>query len=367
VRATDISLLYKQDWEETKERFLAWWAHEAFGRCAISVTAPKDGAPPAVEPECPPTPEERWTDLDYISALVEDHLSRTFFGGEAFPTWQPGYPGNKRLAVFLGCPLELDFDTGWLDPILTGDDIAYESLDLDDAEPHLQFTVRTLERAAREAKGKSIPSIGAFGGSGDTLAALRGNERLLYDLMDRPEQVRAADQHLMAIWCRLYDRFYEIITDAAEGSTCWFPLWSPGKFYAAQNDFSYMVSPKTFRDIFVPTVEQQTNFLDHTVYHVDGKGAFAHVDALCELPRLQALQILPGAGQPGPLHFMPMLKKVQAAGKNLHIDLRPDEVETALSELSARGLFIATSCDTEADARALLKNAEKWSKDRKLS
>ena len=357
-----MQLLYKEDWEETKARYLAWWAHEALDRCAIAVTAPKDNAPDVPEPTRPPTPDERWTDLDYISALNERRHTSTFHGGEAFPTWQGGYPGNKRLAVFLGCPITLDFDTGWLDPILNGEEIEYESLRLDEAEPHLAFTLRLLERAAHESKGKCIPSIGAFGGCGDTLAALRGNERLLYDLMERPEQVRAADQHLMDIWCRVYQRFYEVITDAAEGSTCWFSLWSPGKFYAGQNDFSYMIAPKTFRDVFVPTLERQTNFLDHTVYHVDGKGAFAHVDALCELPRLQALQILPGAGQPSPLHFIPVLKKVQAAGKNLHIDLRPDEVEPALAELSARGLFIATSCETEAEARALLKNAEKWSR-----
>ena len=80
--------------------------------------------------------------------------------------------------------------------------------------------------------------------------------------------------------------FREIAGEAAEGSTCWFGLWSPGKFYAASNDFSYNISPKAFRDIFLPTIERQTNFLDHTVYHVDGVNAFVHVDALCELPRL---------------------------------------------------------------------------------
>lgn len=35
-----MELLFKPDWEQTKERFSAWWAHEDFGRCAIAVTAP---------------------------------------------------------------------------------------------------------------------------------------------------------------------------------------------------------------------------------------------------------------------------------------------------------------------------------------
>ena len=357
-----MGLRYKDDWDEAKERYLAWWAHENVGRCGLSVTAPRKDAPDIPEPPRPPTPEERWTDLDYISALGEYRNAHTFFGGEAFPVWSYGYPGDKGLAVFLGCPLTLDFNTGWLDPILTAEEIEWQSLELDDENPRWQFTLKWLRRGAEESPGKSIPAVGAFGGSGDTLAALRGSDRLLYDVADRPDQVRAADQHLMKLWCKVYDTFHDITKDAAQGSTCWFGLWSPGKFYAAQNDFSYMISPKMFRDIFLPSIEMQTNFLDHAVYHVDGIGAFAHVDALLELPRLRALQILPGAGKPSPLHYMDVLRKVQAAGRNLHISIPPDEVEDALSELPARGLFIGTSCETEDEARALLKNAERWSR-----
>ena len=110
-------------------------------------------------------------------------------------------------------------------------------------------------------------------------------------------------------------------------------------------------------------MERQTRFLDHCVYHVDGLGNFAHLDALLELPRLQAIQILPGAGKPSPLYYMDVLKKVQAGGKNLHISIGSGEVKTALKELSARGLFIQTRCETEDEARALLKNVERWSRD----
>lgn len=86
-------------------------------------------------------------------------------------------------------------------------------------------------------------------------------------------------------------------------------------------------------DVFIPTIEMQTNFLDHSVYHVDGIGAFAHTPALCELPRLQAIQILQGAGKPSPLHYMDTLKYVQSKGKNLHITINAGEVENALENL----------------------------------
>lgn len=170
----------------------------------------------------------------------------------------------------------------------------------------------------------------------------------------------------MKLWIDVYEKFYGIISGTAGGSTCWFPIWAPQRFYAASNDFSYMISPKMFREIFLPALKMQTNYLQYSVYHVDGIGAFAHVDSLCELSGLQAIQILPGAGKPSPLYYMDVLKKVQRAGKNLHISIPCNEVETALDHLSSKGLYINTQCETEEEAKDLLKKAEKWSKVRKI-
>jgi len=359
-----MSLLYKPDWEEAKQRYLAWWAGEAIGRCGLAVTAPKDGAPDEPPPSLPTEVAARWTDLDYICLRNHYEHSHTFYGGEAFPIWSGGYPGHTCLPVFMGCPVELGPDTGWVEPIWTEPEPPDpEAQNIDKGGRWWRFAIELLRTAAGESAGKSIPSTGAFGGSGDTLSWLRGNMRLLYDLCDRPDWVCRADIYLMELWCEVYDTFHGIVREAAQGSAGWFPLWSPGKFYAAQNDFSYMISTRMFRDIFLPTIQKQTEFLDHSVYHVDGVCAFVHVDTLCELPRLQALQILPGAGKPSPLHYMDVLKRVQARGKNLHISITPQEVRVALEELSARGLFISTNCNSEGEARQLLKDAERWSHD----
>ena len=61
---------------------------------------------------------------------------------------------------------------------------------------------------------------------------------------------------------------------------------------------------------------------------------------------------------------MDTLKKVQTAGKNLHISIVAAEVEEALAHLSARRLFIDTWTRTEDEARNLLRMAERWSVDR---
>ncbi len=358
-----MPLLYKPDWDEAQQHLLAWWGGEAFGRCALGVTAPRAGGPAGPPPQPPADPVQRWTDLGYLSAAKEYQHASTFYGGEAFPVWDGGTNVQSTVAAFLGCPIRLGAETNWLDPILTTDDWDVTTLRLDPQNPWWQFHLALLRRGLRECAGRSIPSLGTFMGVGDVLAALRGSEHLLVDVALQPERVCAAEQYLMDCWIQVYGACHDILREAAGGSTCWFNLWSPGRFYAVMNDFSYMISPRSFREIFLPAIERQTQYLDHAIYHVDGVGAFAHVPALLELPRLQAFQILPGDGKPSPLHYLPVLRQVQAAGRNLHIAIPPDEVQTALELLSAKGLYIRTQCETEEQARALLESAEKWSHD----
>ncbi len=362
-----MGLLYKPDWEETKQRYEAWWAHQYFGRCALAVTAPKAGVPPADPPALPEKVEDRWLDFDYLHRANEYRLSRTYFGGEALPRWVAGYPGWDFIPAFLGAHVTLDEATGWVEPLYASgslEDLDHESLKISEDSRWWRKAQEMVAFAAEESRGKSLAGTQAIGGCGDTLAGLRSTNQLLLDVIDCPERVREIELYLMRMWIEVYSVMYDLIKEVSQGSTSWFALWSPGKFYAAQNDFAYMISPAMYREIFLPAIEMQTEFLDHCVYHVDGIGNFAHVDALLELPNLQALQILPGAGKPSPLHYMDLLKKVQAAGKNLHISIPAHEVESALESLSARGLFIQTHVDSEDEARALLANAEKWSVDR---
>ena len=360
-------LLYKEDWDITKEHYTAWWNHDYFGRCAMAVYAQRTNAPDDPPPPKPEKVEDRWLDLDYVTASNAQGFGRIFYGAEGLPIWHPGHPGCDSHPTYLGCEVTLDEETGWIYPFIDCEsltDFDYHQLKVDKEGKWWKFGQECRHRSVKESRGKCIPSNLAIGGCGDTLAALRGTERLLYDVMECPEYVRDFDQYLMKQWIEIYETSYQITHEGAEGAAGWFPIWAPGRYYAAQNDFAYMISPKMYDEIFLPSIEMQTDYLDYCIYHVDGVGNFNHVKSLLELPKLQAFQISPGEGMPSPLHYLDLLKEIQARGKNIFITLPPSEVQTALELLSARGLFIETSCATEEEARALIRQAEKWSVDR---
>jgi hypothetical protein len=365
-----MELLYKPDWEVTKKRLVAWWAHEDIGRCALAVTAEKKDAPHIAPPPLPGKVGDRWIDFDYQRALQEYNMQRTFYGGEAIPVWNPG-DNWIHMAGFLGCPIELRDDTGWPGTILEKGDLTgfdYRKITIDPDKQWWKFSVKMHHQAVEAARGKSIPGIQALGGCADTLAQLRGTQQLLLDVMDCPGYVRDFDQYLMKQWNEVYEKFYQITREGAEGSTTWpsTNVWAPGRFYFPMCDFSYMISTKMYTDLFLPSIEMQVNYLDYSLYHLDGVRAFAHIDVILALSKLNGVQVVPGDGKPNALHYMDLLKKIQRAGKNLWISLPPEDVETALENLSAKGLFINTSCETEEEARNLIIKAEKLSKIRTL-
>ena len=244
----------KMDWEETRQRYTAWWRGERLERCLLWVTAPREGLGPEPEPARPASPEERWTDLAYLSALNDYEQRRTFYGAEAFPTWCPGYPGHVSLPTFYGCPLRLDWDTGWTDPILTEGPLDPARIVLKRSGRWWDFQFALLKHARRAAAGKSIPSICAIYGVGDTLAALRGGQALLFDLADQPEVVRDIELALVDDWVEILTLQTDLLKDGGYWYATWFPLWAPGRFYPTQCDASYGISPATFRDVYVPAL-----------------------------------------------------------------------------------------------------------------
>ena len=80
--------------------------------------------------------------------------------------------------------------------------------------------------------------------------------------------------------------------------------------------------------------------LDTCIFHLDGPGAIRHLDTLLEIDELDAIQWVPGHGNPPAKAWLAMLKKVQCAGKSLWISTPPEDVHAILEELRPEGLMI---------------------------
>ena len=361
---------YRPDIEEVLDRYRMWWNREDIGRCAISITASKPLSPDDPPPKIPDKAQDRWLDFDYVKEVCDHRLRNHAYLAEALPIWYgSGYPGWDCLLPFIGCEIKLTDATAWITPKIAGgsledydpDDIVFDIKNSDNEWWLLSQKYHSLTNEC--AAGKSLPSMPPMGSCGDMLAQYRSAYALLFDVIDSPEMIRKFEKRFMDLVIEQTEHFYNIHKDLCFGGCATFlEMWAPGKFHIASNDFSYMISEKMYEDIYLDQLIRQLDDLDYSIYHVDGPGCFRIVDLLCSLSNLPCLQILPGGGNPSPVHYMDILKKVQAAGKNLHISIPPEDVKIALDNLSTKGLYIQTSCDSVEEGEELLAYVEKNSK-----
>jgi len=350
--------LYKKDPAVARRRVEAWWEHAVIDRVVIQVRAVC-----GYEPETPPASDlaRYYTDPELVIPRAERRLAHTYQGGEAFPFVVP-YGPVAALAGFYGCPLEFSSNgTVWSESI-ADDPSGLPDLGFDATNPWWQTARRLIEAFVERADGYSV-GVPDLNGPTETLARLRGTEAFAVDFIDQPAYIRPAIEEITDTWFRYYQEC-NAPTERTGGHFHWMGLWSDVTSIDLQSDFSCMISPAMFNEHFLPSIERQTRLVDRTMYHLDGPGAIKHLDALLELPELDGIQWVPGTGHEEIGQWIPLLKRIQAAGKLVLAYCTPAELETVLRELEPEGLMLATGCEDEEEGERLLDSARKWTAEK---
>ena len=355
-------MLYKNDWSNAKKRYEAFWRGEIINRVAIRVISPIKGKTWRDVQELPRIMNYR-AGSNSVVAEYEEYFSSIYWGGEALPCYRANF-GPMIMSVFLGCPLHFSADrsTSWQKPIIDSWGKAPSLITLNSENKWWQLAREFTQAGVERGKGRFFVIQDLSGGLGDFTVNIRGVENLCLDLTAFPEKIREVQVELLQLWFQYYGELRRIIQKEMEGSISWMQIWSPGKTEGLSCDFSALISSKMFEKFFIPEIEAQARWLDNCMYHLDGPDAIRHLDRLLEIPEINGIQWVPGDGSPkSPLHWLPMLKKIQKKGKLLYlVYIDKKDIEPVLSELSAKGLLISTRCDSEEEAKLILQKAEIW-------
>jgi hypothetical protein len=349
-------MLYKQDWEEAQQRIMAWWQGEVIDRPCLQITAPRVEAWDA-ESKTLPEPaslDERWTNVDYVLRSAADHIRRTFWGGEAFPLFHPNL-GPDAFAAFFGGELRfVDPWTSWVPPMIADWETAPDLVIRED-NPWWQLQFQLVRKSMAQGEGKWITGIPDTHSGADALAALRGRNQLCLDLYDQPERVKEAMDRMVEAVLQVYEVYYDLVDPEANGSTSgWLAAWWPGRAHVVQSDYIALVSSKMVEEFFLDSIIAEAKWMDRAIFHLDGPDAVRHLDLLLGIPEIQAIQWVPGAGALPMTRWIPLLKRIQAAGRSLHLWVWAHEVLILLEELKPEGLMLSTNVGSEAEARDLL-------------
>ncbi len=310
-------LRYREDMDDVRERLTTWWNGGDIGRPVLHITAPRAEPIERIEPL--PEPEEwmgRYStkSFEYRVNLFQRQCVNTHYLAEAVPFVAPDLAPNC-LALYLGCQGVEMPNTTWCEPCIDDPDAA--RFDYDRGNFYWDFTLRLGREQVEWGQGRFLVQFPDLIEGLDTLAAMRGTDRLLVDLIERPEWVQACLRQITDRYFHYYDILYDLFRDDVGGSHFW--AWAPGRMVKLQCDFSAMISPEMFGEFMAPVLAEMTERVSYSMYHWDGPGAIPHHDHLLSVPNLTMLQWTPGSGIE-PLtdrRWWPLYHKTVEAGKKV--------------------------------------------------
>ena len=349
---------YKNDWYMAKKRLEAFWKRDIIDRCCISVKVFENFDDPFIR-LVPGTDEERiqhWTNPEQVIRRNRTWMEHTYYGGESFPAIFVDLGAGGHAGFFKG---EKHYfgDSVWFFPSLEDPN----DLEFDENSFMYKKTLELAKAYAEDSKGDYMVSMPDTSGNIDALSHLMGPEELLPAMIEDPDAVQGALKKIQTVYERIHREVFDIVRDVNEGGSCidWLSTWAPGFHAQMQSDASVMISNPMFKEFIMPELTAQCEFLEYPLYHFDGIEQIRHLDDLLSIPNLRAIQWTQVEGQPPCTEFFPELRKIQAAGKNLLIIVRPEQVEEIMENLSSRGLYLVTTAPTKEDADAIIKTVSR--------
>ena len=224
--------------------------------------------------------------------------------------------------------------------------------------------MKMIEAGLERGKGKFITGLTDIHPGGDLAASLRNPQDFCMDLVDSPELSEKLLAKIQPDFPMFYDMQYDLLKKHGQYvTTSWINFFTEGRFYIPSNDFSCMVSPEMFNRFFLKRLEEECEYLDRSIYHLDGPNALCHLPALLSIKKLNAIQWVYGAGNGPCTKWMHVYEEIQAAGKGMQIfGGSLDELDVIMERLRPEGVALCTWAGSEEEAQAILRRVSTWTK-----
>ena len=356
---------WKDNWDETKAHLTDWWNRDGFVFGAWSPVGGRKAREEAPGPGPRGRTREWYTDPLVRAQANHWRLARASFPGDVLAKADCD-TGPGSLALYLGSEPVFAETTVWFGPVMEHDDRpeARPPLAFDPDDRWWRITAEALTRCRDMGRGKYLVGCPDLVENIDILASLRGTQRLLLDMAERPGWVAQKVEEINQVWFAVFQRIYDIIK-LADGSSTFgaFSLWGPGKTAKVQADASAMISPAMFRRLVLPALTRQCKWLDHSMFHLDGHQCLCHLDALLSIDALDAIEWttdpqVPTGGDPC---WYGLYRRILDAGKSVQVPgVQREHIVPLLDAVGPKGMYIMTAFEGERSAEQALRLVEPY-------
>jgi hypothetical protein len=379
-------MIIKEDLEEAKERMKAWWDHETTDRPTIAYNIPESPnsakallASGALNYDL----GKNWDGIEPILDTLENNSEGLVWGGECIPRYFPN-SGPGAMAAVLGITPVYKSGTMWYHRRTDVKDIVslLEGAKLNNDNEWYVRLKRTTEIAAkRGAENNYCVAMTDLGGILDILVSFLGPQEIIIQMRRNPDLIDSCRAIIMEKYLRLYDELQDIINKYVDGCDTWLNLWCPKRYYTMQSDFCVMLNQKYFERFVLPDLKEQAEHMDYSFYHLDGPEQIRFLDDILKV--VDGIQYVPGSkpGMPqdGADEWLQLYKKIQKAGKNIHMTILDcPMVPKVYKQLDPKGLFVYAVFITKSlaecylpkfmggDGGELVNKISDWAKNNKI-
>ena len=332
-----------------------WWDFGEQDRPAVVLSAVEDRA------SVPDTDDLRvhWMDVPFVVERAAALIDSTIYAGEAVPYHYVDF-GASAMPCALGCaPRFVDRETIWADPAFDSVEAVLDA-DPSPAGPFYGAVVEETALSTERAPGHHHVTPFALGAPLDNLSALYGAERMLYDLLDKPELMKRGLARMTDIWIETFAGIQEIIGRSGNpGGVGWAGVWAPGTTFPIQEDIAYMIGPELFGEFCLENIARIAASMEFGFFHLDGTGMLPNLDMLLGIPEIRVIQWVPGAGKERLDQWYPVIRKILGAGRSCQVYGNSEEMDDLTAAVGTRGLLF-TCRDPDMSREKVESIAERY-------
>lgn len=354
-----IELVHKPDFEQCMERINAWYACEIVDRVPVRFSAHNvEYSENHGLDKRHKSYREQWFDTEYqVETYVRSIEGRKFIA-ETFPVYWPNL-GPELYSAFYGGEMEYMAVTSYYQPIIA-DWSEMDNISLSTNNPFWQKLEEMTDYALERCKGKYLVGYTDLHPGLDCAAAWRDPEQFCVDLLLNPEESKKLLELATRDFVWIYNYWDKKMKDHGHPSVTWMGIPSYGKMHIPGADFSSLISPEQYEEFGFPLLQREVQTMTHNIFHMDGKGVAKNLDLFLQVPEINAIQWVQGMGADEPImQWVPLIRKIQAAGKGLVIDLKVSELESFMKAVRPEGIFLCISA-AEKEQGKIIKKIEKW-------
>jgi hypothetical protein len=295
----------------------------------------------------------------YAVAQGLANVSEMDWFGDSAPIYMPNL-GPDITGTLFGCELEFTHGTSWSNHPIQGEEDYQRLLErVPDFSNPYWLAIEEMTRLSLAAPGEHLTGITDLHGSADTLVSLRGPSELCYDLVDIPELVHGLLDRLVEANREIFLRSRKLLVEGGQDiSTTWASFLHQGPAYVSSADFLALLSPDMGKEFVRPYLRREWADLERSIFHLDGPDALRHLDWLLEEEWIQAIQWVYGAGQGRASDWIPVYRKIRAAGRSLQLlAADAEDALTVIREIGPAGVWIeinGSRFPSEVEAREFL-------------